>query len=295
MRRGVQVKHAHAFLLDFGERYGAARYFRGRADSSRVRVLAASASWASCRAPRVNASGHSGLCASLLSSVLVGTVDPRHLLGMVNVATTFVAGYPALSSPALCTHRAFVVGVNKYSGSGVGSLIKSVNDAEDVAAALETGGFSVHSFLDLPRSQFVEAFDSFCQSLAGARSVVVHFSGHGLAPSSEIFLAASDSLTGGWVAFNVCVIPSSVSPGSCADFLLLRRFVDSITGAPETWVRVNWMLYRLHMAAPTAAVTFFLDCCRQVSGVVPPYEPPVLVGDRYVVDSVAGASPAVLH
>jgi hypothetical protein len=200
VRRGVQVRHAHAFLLDLGERYGAARYFRDSADSSRVQVLAASASWASCRAPRVNASGHSGLCASLLSSVLVGTVDPRRLLGMVNVASTFVAGFPTLPSPALCTHRAFVVGVNVYSGSGVGSLTKSVNDAVDVAAALEAGGFSVQRFLDLPCSLFVEAFDTFCQSLAGARSVVVHFSGHGLAPSSEIFLAVADSSTGGWVA-----------------------------------------------------------------------------------------------
>ena len=66
-----------------------------------------------------------------------------------------------------------------------------------------------------------------------------------------------------------------------------------LTDAPETWVRVNWMLYRLHTAAPAAAVTFFLDCCRQVTGVVPPYDPPVLAGDRYIDDVVAGVSPAL--
>jgi hypothetical protein len=159
------------------------------------RVVAASASRASCT--RIDTSGRSGLCASLLSSVLVEPLDPRRLLGMVNVATTFVAGYLALPTPVVSTHRAFVVGVNEYSGAGFGTLMKSVNDAEDVAAALETGGFSVQRFLDLPRSQFVEAFDTFCQSLAGARSVVVYFSGHGLAPSSEVFLVASNS-TGVW-------------------------------------------------------------------------------------------------
>ena len=133
----------------------------------------------------------------MLSSVLVEPLDPRRLLGIVNVASTFAAGFPGMPSPSTCTHRAFVVGVSKYSGSVFGPLTKSINDAEDFAAALETCGFSVHSFVNLPRSQFVEAFDAFCQSLAGARSVVVHFSGHGLAPSSEIFLAASDS-TGEW-------------------------------------------------------------------------------------------------
>ena len=103
----------------------------------------------------MNASGHSGLCASLLSSVLVEPVDPRRLLGMVNVASTFAAGYPGPPLPVVSTHQAFVVGVNEYSGAGFRPLTKAVNDAVDVAAALETGGFSVHSFANLPRSQFV--------------------------------------------------------------------------------------------------------------------------------------------
>ena len=51
------------------------------------------------------------------------------------------------------------------------------------------------------------------------------------------------------------------------------------TDVPETWIRVNWMLHRLHAAAPHAAVTMFLDCCREVYGAIP-YDPPVLVGDR---------------
>jgi uncharacterized caspase-like protein len=227
----------------------------------------------------VNASGHSGLCASLLSSVLVEPVDPRRLLGMVNVASTFAAGYPGPPLPVVSTHQAFVVGVNEYSGAGFRLLTKAVNDAVDVAAALETGGFSVHSFANLPRSQFVEAFDTFCQGLTGARSVVIHFSGHGLAPSSEIFLAASDS-AGGWVRLTL-VLSARESVQVCTPILSFL-FASSHTDAPESWVRVNWMLSRLFTATPTAAVTFFLDCCRQVAGVVPPYDPPVFVGGRYV-------------
>ena len=40
------------------------------------------------------------------------------------------------------------------------------------------------------------------------------------------------------------------------------------------------MLQRLHTAAPGAAVTMFLDCCREVHGSAP-NDPPVLVGDRF--------------
>jgi hypothetical protein len=140
--------------------------------------------------PRVNTSGHSGLCASLLSSVLVEPFDPRRLLGMVNVASTFTAGYAEPSLGAAGSHRAFVVGINDY---GSNKLTKPVDDASDMSALLEAKGFSVWSSLNPSRSRFVESFDMFCGTLAGARSVVVHFSGHGLAPSSEIFLVASDS------------------------------------------------------------------------------------------------------
>ena len=214
----------------------------------------------------MNASGHSGLCASLLSSVLVGAVDPRRLLGMVNVATTFVAGYPALPSPALCTHRAFVVGVNVYSGSGVGSLTKSVNDAEDVTRF-------VRALLALALWWFISLVMGWPR------------------PRRSFLLPRTLSRVGGPRLVFVRSRRASVQVLAPTSFF---RAVSSITGAPETWVRVNWMLYRLHMAAPTVAVTFFLDCCRQVSSVVPPYEPPVLVGGRYVVDGVAGASPALL-
>ena len=57
-------------------------------------------------------------------------------------------------------------------------------------------------------------------------------------------------------------------------------FVGVFADAPETWIRVNWMLQRLHTAAPGAAVTMFLDCCREVYGSAP-NDPPVLVGDRF--------------
>jgi hypothetical protein len=52
------------------------------------------------------------------------------------------------------------------------------------------------------------------------------------------------------------------------------------TDPAETWVRVNWMLDRLHNAAPAAAVTIFLDCCRQVLGSAP-HDLPILIGNRF--------------
>jgi hypothetical protein len=73
--------------------------------------------------------------------------------------------------------------------------------------------------------------------------------------------------------------------------------VDTVTvfnsicaDVPETWIRVNWMLHRLHVAAPHAAVTIFLDCCREARGAVP-YDPPVMAGER----SGQVSNSAVLH
>jgi hypothetical protein len=49
--------------------------------------------------------------------------------------------------------------------------------------------------------------------------------------------------------------------------------------AAESWIRVNWMLWRLHGAAPNADVVLLLDCCREILSTATPSEPPLLVGD----------------
>ena len=160
--------------------------------NSCCRVIAVSATRAS--AATVNESRHSGLCASLLSSVLVEPFDPRRLLGMVNVASTLSLGFPQLPPPGERSHLAFVVGVGDYFSFD--KLHCSSNDAADVGNLLGVKGFSVFTVPNPTRSQFVEAFEQFCEGLDGARSVVIFFAGHGVAPSSESFLLAVDSTAG---------------------------------------------------------------------------------------------------
>ncbi len=120
--------------------------------------------------------------------------DMRRLLGMVNVASTLSLRYPQVSVPGERSHRAFVVGIGDYISFG--QLSKSVSDATDMATLLDAKGFCVSSALNPTRARFVEDFDEFCKDLGGARSVVVHYAGHGLAPLSESFLVAVDSTTG---------------------------------------------------------------------------------------------------
>jgi uncharacterized caspase-like protein len=73
------------------------------------------------------------------------------------------------------------------------SLAKCVQDANDMSELLVKSGYDVALWTDPSRAQFVTAFDSFCEGLAEARRVVVHFSGHGFAPNSESYLTATDS------------------------------------------------------------------------------------------------------
>jgi hypothetical protein len=143
----------------------------------------------------------SGLCAALLKCVVPfggwDSVDWTRLLGMVNVAA--VRYWDATpTAPSSCTHRAFVVGVNAYSAEGgFTPLTKCVADAHAMAALLDRKGYDVVRVLDPTRSQFVTAFEAFCASLTSStQKVVVHFSGHGVAPAGEQFLAAADVTAG---------------------------------------------------------------------------------------------------
>ncbi len=203
-----------------------------------------------------------GLCATLLRHVFTpgphSLDDWSPLLGMVNVATARMWSHsPISTSDVACTHRAFVVGVNAYS-SPISSLKKCVQDAEDMKRLLGSKGYNVMMLPDASRHEFVTIFDAFCDTLTGASKVVVHFSGHGAAPAAESFLLAKDS-TGTAAAPRTligCYSPFGVWRSR------LRTAPRVLAGARESWIRVNWMLWRLHRAARNATVVLLLDCCR---------------------------------
>ena len=172
----------------------------------------------------------------------------RRLLGMVNVASTLFLRYPQVPVPGERSHRAFVVGIGDYISFG--KLGKSVNDATDMATLLDAKGFCVSSVLNPTRSQFVEAFDKFCKDLGGARSAVVHYAGHGLAPLSESFLVAVDSRAG---------MP-------CADLLSVRRFVSVHPACAWLhWYRCAGDMDPRELDAAPAACCGTACCCHHVS------------------------------
>jgi hypothetical protein len=165
------------------------------ASCSTCRIVAATGTLSSTQAVVIDSSGSqtSGLCASVLSSVIVESLDPRRLLGMVNVASALSTGYQLSPQLNTGTHWAFVAGIDDYLFFS--KLDKSVNDAKRMASLFSDKGFSVVSALNPTRSQFMDALEIFCRELpvTGVRSVLVHYSGHGVAPTSESFLAAVDS------------------------------------------------------------------------------------------------------
>jgi hypothetical protein len=99
------------------------------------------------------------------------------------------------AAPSTFSHRAFVVGINAYrAGGDFTRLAKCVGDARAMAALLDRSGYDVVTLLDPTRAQLVTAFEAFCASLSGStQKVVVHFSGHGVAPVGEQFLIAADA------------------------------------------------------------------------------------------------------
>lgn len=220
------------------------------------------------------------LCTSLQQRVFSAehvSIDSTGLLGMVNVACVQYrdATSAAMSNVHACTssHRAFVVGINSYSS--VRRLRVCVQDAKDMGSLLDSVGYDVVQEHDVSRSMFVTAFDAFCDSLTSdTAKVVVHFSGHGASPNGEQFLLAADS-TSECDLQRVGEMVAAVQPRP--PFGLLACCVD----VAESWIRVSWMLDRLHAAVRSATLFLFLDCCREVIGCAP-YEPPQLQG--YVME-----------
>jgi hypothetical protein len=142
-------------------------------------------------------------------------VDWSQFLGMVNVAAVryWDASLSTSAAPStINSHRAFVVGINAYGAGGdFNRLVKCVGDARAMAALLDRSGYDVVTLLDPTRAQLVTAFEAFCASLTSrTQKVVVHFSGHGVAPVGEQFLIAADAsgtcaAAGAPVTFHVLV------------------------------------------------------------------------------------------
>jgi uncharacterized caspase-like protein len=145
-------------------------------------------------------SGGDGVFTAELLRVLhtaspAGDLDLTGMLGSYGTGSSFC--WDGLPSPpqVMATHKAFVVGIDRYSH--VGELVCCSKDASDVGTALRDKGFivsppSCESGAILPRGSFVREFNHFCRGLRGARTVVVYFAGHGVAAHNQ-YLLASDS------------------------------------------------------------------------------------------------------
>ena len=86
--------------------------------------------------------------------------------------------------------RSFALGNNAYPAPY--ALTKCVHDAEDVSAALASKGHAVTLLLNAGRDQVLQAFEAFVASLAPACTVVMFFSGHGLAVGGHNYLVPVD-------------------------------------------------------------------------------------------------------
>jgi Caspase domain/Domain of unknown function (DUF4189) len=86
---------------------------------------------------------------------------------------------------------ALVIGNSGYRTAAV--LPNALNDAFDVAAALERLGFEVTLALDVDSRSMNELIDSFAGSLPHSAIVVFYFAGHGLQIDRENYLLATDT------------------------------------------------------------------------------------------------------
>ncbi|WP_345271067.1 caspase family protein [Nibrella viscosa] len=112
---------------------------------------------------------------------------------------------------------ALVVGNKDYAKPGAG-LRNPVNDATDMAQALEELGFTVLRRQNLNRSGLEAAIDEFTEQLTRYEVGLFYFSGHGLAFSGENYLVPTDAS----LSFETQARSQCVS---------LRRVLDGMEGA----------------------------------------------------------------
>jgi cyclophilin family peptidyl-prolyl cis-trans isomerase len=88
--------------------------------------------------------------------------------------------------------RAFVVGVGDYEE--LTDLQKTIGDANGYTEVLETDlGFQVTRLIDPSLEDFLNAFDTFLESIAPGDEIAFIFSGHGWSDGGDNFLALTDA------------------------------------------------------------------------------------------------------
>lgn len=96
-----------------------------------------------------------------------------------------------LSSPASAADRvALIIGIDDYDN--VPKLAKATGDAKAVGARLEQLGFEVTTLLNGNRREIAQNLSELRAKAEDATTVLVHFSGHGVAAGGENFLLPKD-------------------------------------------------------------------------------------------------------
>src|SRR5579859_845685 len=94
-------------------------------------------------------------------------------------------------SLVLAPRKALVIGNSAYA---FGALKNPANDARAIAAELERTGFDVTLGVDLPRSQMVEAIQSYGGAVAQSKAVgLFYFAGHGVQLAWRNYLLPTDA------------------------------------------------------------------------------------------------------
>jgi uncharacterized caspase-like protein len=102
-----------------------------------------------------------------------------------------VAYFLAVSPAAAETRIALVVGNAAYEHAGV--LANPLNDARDVAAALNQLGFKVILGTDLDKRSLDLKVREFARALEGANVGLFFYAGHGLQAKGVNYLLATDA------------------------------------------------------------------------------------------------------
>ena len=96
------------------------------------------------------------------------------------------------SLSAQAEKRAFVVGVGDYKE--LTDLQKTIGDANGYTEVFETDlGFQVTRLIDPSLEDFLNAFDTFLESIAPGDEIAFIFSGHGWSDGGDNFLALTDA------------------------------------------------------------------------------------------------------
>lgn len=107
-------------------------------------------------------------------------------------AVRYALGLVFVAQVALATERvALVIGNSDYEN--VPRLENPVNDADDIAAALESAGFDVERQVDLGYEETRHALANFGARAAKAEVALIYFAGHGIEISRQNYLLPVDA------------------------------------------------------------------------------------------------------